>query len=229
LFTDISIPLQDFAPSRLVCLATSFKERYQGRSSITVNVFSSHKAASRSILLQEYTKEDLEMFAQMHARYVFDADRHEEYIEILPEGVTPSLEAGPYSTRIDLPVAAAPHCRLEIDSRCLIALQYVAYPHEALRRRTSGTVTLTGTISRGGKVNHVRVVKEQSVPEGDEHLLANSAVQDLSHWRVEPGPRKYAIEIAFSYVIDSSLPRKGQTEVQWALPNEVAIRGNPRE
>ena len=176
LIMSISIPLQQFAPSGLICLATDLKERYRGRNSIIVNIFSSQKAASRSFVLQEYTRADLEMFAQMHARYVFFADRHEDYLEILPAGATPSLEAGPYGTRIDLPVVSAPHCRLELDNRCLVALEEVVYPYEALKRKVSGVVTLTGLISRSGKVNRVRVVKTKLDAEGEKDLLANAAV-----------------------------------------------------
>ena len=120
LVRSISIPLQDFSPSKLVCLATRLRERYRERSNILVNIFSSRKAAWTGITVQEYDEKLWRTFAQMHARYSLDADKHEEYIEILPLGVVPSWpqRARPYSTRIDFPVATAPRCRLEINSRC---------------------------------------------------------------------------------------------------------------
>lgn len=224
---NISIPLQDFTPSKLVCLAGSFKGRYRDRSHVMVNIFSSHKAAaSNSIVQQETTKADGEAFAQLHAQYIFDAAKHEEYVQILPAGVTPGPAPmeGPYSTRIDLLAATTPHCHLEINNRCLIALERITYPDEALK---AGAVTLSGIVTPSGTVNRVRVVKTESVPPGAETMLANAAAKNLSSWRVEPGPHQDEIRITYSYLIDNSLHRVDGTQVQWALPNEVMIRGNP--
>lgn len=100
---NINIRLQDCAPSKLVCLAANLKRRNLRRDHITINIFSSHRAAQGSLVQQEYTKLDLEAYAQLHARYIFNADKHEDYVEIIPEGVDPSLRAGSSSTRIDLP------------------------------------------------------------------------------------------------------------------------------
>jgi hypothetical protein len=229
LATNISISPQGFTPGRLVCLATSLKDRYRGRTNILVNIFNSPKLTRRSLFVQEYTKEDLKMFSQVHARFVFDADKHEEYIEIMPLGVTPSLRTGPYSTRIDLPAAGAPHCRLEINSRCLLALENVIYPDEALRRKTSGSVTLTATITIAGRVKHVRVAKTDVHPDAADVLLANAAVRNFSSWRLERGPIQEATRITYSYAIDDALPNRGQTQIQWDLPREVRIRRSPQE
>jgi len=222
----ISIPLRDFAPARLVCLAASLKERYRGRNSIVVNVFSSGKAASINLTVRDYNKGELEAYAQMHGQYVLDTAKHEEYVSVKPEGIAPMFTDRPSDTKINLPVAAAPHCRLEIDNRCLIASQEVAYPYE-LKGEPSGHVTLTGTVTRSGKVSHVRVAKAESVPEEAKDVLTNAAVQNLSSWRLEPGSRQAAIKITYSYVIDKSLGYKGASKVDWALPNEVTIRWRP--
>jgi TonB family protein len=213
----ISIPLQDFNPSKLVCLATSLGERYSDYRYITVNIFSSHDASRQSIYTQEYTREDSETLAQMHARYIFDPDKYEDYVEIMPTGAGPSaVSSGPFSTRIDLPAETTPHCKLEINNRCLIALEFPGYPGEALKRRASGTVTLAATITRSGKVDHVRVVKAETIP-------ANEAVKNLSSWRLEPGPREEVIHITYSYAIDGSLRHEDGVQVHWDLPNAVSI------
>lgn len=231
LVRSISIPLQDFSPSKLVCLATRLRERYRERSNILVNIFSSRKAAWTGITVQEYDEKLWRTFAQMHARYSLDADKHEEYIEILPLGVVPSWpqRARPYSTRIDFPVATAPRCRLEINSRCLVALADLDYPRKELKKKASGTVTLAGTITCGGELTRVRVVKAEIHPTGENNPLVNAAVQNLSSWRVEAGPHREAIRVTYSYVIDNSLPDTDPTQVQWALPNEVTIKGSPPE
>jgi hypothetical protein len=162
----------------------------------------------------------------MHARYVLDAAKHEEFVEIMPLGASSALGAGAYGFRIDLPVAAPPSCGLRIGSRCMIALQQFSYPHEP-GSKPSGRVTLAGTIARDGGVRHVRAVKTESVPAGGGDLLAHAAVQDLSNWRLEPGPREEAIRITYSYVIDRKLQYDDTSLVDFALPNEVTIRGNP--
>ena len=210
---------QDFAPGSLVCLATNLRERSQGRSSIIVSIFSSRKAASGKVGLlsgQEDTKEEYAALAQPHARYVFFAERHEEYIEIMPAGVTSTHSQQPYETRIDLPVTTTLHCNLEIESRCLIALQQFPYPAKLLKRKTSGTVTLSGTITRAGKVIQVRIVKAESIS-------ASEAIENLSSWRLGPGPRDEPIQITYSYAIDNSLRRMDGMQVHWALPHEVSI------
>ncbi len=220
----ISMRLRDFTPSKLVCLATSLRERHRDYRSIGINIFSSHEAAQYGIYVQESNREDIETLSHMHAQYSNDADKHENYVEIMPTGAFPggfSFGPGPFSTRIDLPAEASPHCQLEIYSRCLIALEYPSYPDEALRSKASGTVTLTATITRSGKVEHIRVAKAESI-------AATEAVQNLSSWRLEPGPRDYPIQITYSYAIDNSLRHMDGMPVQWALPNAPSITIPPQ-
>ena len=171
-FITISMPLRDFTPSKLVCLAASLKQRYKDRSRV-------------------------------------------------PPG-TGAME-GPYSTRIDLPATAAPHCHQEINNRCLVALQYTQHPDD----HTEGKVVLTAAVTRSGVMNHVRVVKSESVPPGAETILANAAAQNLSTWRLEPASHADEIHIAYSYAIDKSLPHVDGTQVRWALPNDITIRAAP--
>jgi hypothetical protein len=223
LIMNIDIPYQDFAPSSLLCLATSLRERSNGRSTIIVSIFSSHKASFGTVGFLSGQEDPLEAYAaltHLHARYNFFAETHEEYIEILPAGVISTHSKQPYETRIDLPVETTPHCKLEIDGRCLIALQQFPYPADLLKWQPSGSVTLAATITRAGKVDHIRVVKAESIS-------ASAAVQNLTSWRLEPGPRDESIQITYSYAIDNSLRRMDGMQVQWALPNAVSIRIPP--
>jgi Gram-negative bacterial TonB protein C-terminal len=217
---NISLPFQEFAPTSLVCLATSLKRSNSRRSTIIVNIYTSQKAASRSLGFLtdiEDTVEDRAALAHLHARYNFFAETHEEYIEIIPAGVTSAHSQQPYETRIDLPVASPIRCQLEMHGRCLIALQQFPYPAKLLKGKPSGSVTLGGTITRAGKVDHIRLVRAESIS-------ASAAIQNLASWRLEPGPRDEPIQITYSYAIDDSLRKMDGMQVQWALPNAVSIR-----
>lgn len=225
----ISIPLPDFAPARLICLANTLKERFRARGSVIVNIFSSRRAARCGFpIIEDAGAEIFKLFGQMHAQYVLDASKHEEYLVLKPEGDTPMLKGGRSDTRVDLPVVGNVHCRPEVNGRCVIAFQTVGYPRVS-GDRPSGRVTLAGAIAPDGKISHIRVVKIESRSGGGTDALAKAAVQNLTSWRLEPEPRQEAIQITFSYVIDGSLRYKGETKVDWALPNEVTIRGSPPE
>jgi hypothetical protein len=76
-------------------------------------------------------------------------------------------------------------------------------------------------ITRSGKVDHVRVVKAESI-------APNEAVHNLSSWRREPGARDEPIQITYSYAIDNSLRPTDRMQVEWALPNSVSIRIPPK-
>jgi len=237
LIENISIPLRDFIPSKLVCLAGILKEKHPDRSHLVVNIFSSHKAArySMGFLIHEYTGEDVQMIAQMHAEYIFDAERHENYVELIPISTIhladfPKRE--PYDTRIDLPVSATPQCHLEMNGRCLITLDSVGYPAEALKVHVSGTVTLAGTITRGGSMKDVRLSDADVTPSASKDLLVNDALLNLKTWRLEPGQREDPVHIVYSYRIVNP-PVVGGTvrvrfeppNVQFELPNEIVIEG----
>lgn len=66
-------------------------------------------------------------------------------------------------------------------------------------------------------MSSARVVKAESI-------LASAAIQNLSSWRLEPGPRDEPIQITYSYAIDNSLRHTDGMQVQWNLPNAVSIR-----
>lgn len=225
----ISVPLPDFTPSKLVCLANNLKERFKMKSSVIVNIFSSRIAAWYQFpLFEDPGVKVRKQFEQMQAQDVFDTSTHEEYIVLKPEGDSPMVRGLASDTRIDLPVMGTIHCRPEINNRCLIAFQSVAYP-ELNGRKFSGRVTLAAVIATGGRIGHVRVMKSEATPGGGTDTLAKAAAQSLASWRLEPAPRQESLQITFSYVIDSSLRYRGETKVDWALPNEVTIRGSPLE
>jgi hypothetical protein len=142
LIMNISMLPQEFSASRLVCLATALRASYRGRSSVIVSIFDSPEAASYSwgfLTDLEDTKEAMDAFAHLHARYVFSAGRNEDYVETIPMHDPYSRkEIKEYNTRINLPSVDIPPCDLQINGRCLLTLNNVAYPYKALVRGGEG-------------------------------------------------------------------------------------------
>ena len=237
--TAISIHLTDFAPPKLICLANALKQRYGDRKRTTVLIFSSADAAKRYLPYQpDYApangpkQERLQSrqfwVSHLHALYSYDPDNHKEYVDIRPLG-SDSNSLSPDRTRIDLPTTAVPHCRLEMSGRCLLELRNIFYPAAALKQKTSGSIALTGTIARSGKITDIKVAEVNVEPAEGRDLLANEAVRNLMTWRFEPREHEDALRIAYTYTIDNALPNRDQTQIQWTLPNEVTIKGNPPE
>jgi len=212
---NISMPLQEFTRTNLVCLAGHFEKLYPGRSVILVNMFISKWAARRSlgILPQEASPVAERALAQMHAQYSFDSSRRENCIEIIPV-------AG-YRTRINLPVADAPRCRLEAEGRCIVALDRPSYPLVAYAEKVSGTVALQATVSRAGTVRNIRVVKVGTEVSSVSPVLVRAAIRNLSTWHFEPAPKQDPLKVTYSYEIGKSVPGGLQVRVSWASSQGV--------
>jgi TonB family protein len=230
----ISIRLVDFAPDKLVRLAETLKQHYRDREYIGILIFSSHDAAMHCNpapygdgFPPRNGGRPHSCLESLHANYTYDAIKREEHLDLMPwHG---SVDGGPLATRFDLPLVGAPQCRLQIMGRCLLALSDFTYPSEALKRKSSGTVVLTGEIKRNGKVAALRVAESDVNPVEGKDILARAALENLKAWRFDAGERDDPIRITYSYVIDASLPRGAPPGVEWGLPNQVTIRGNPPE
>lgn len=237
-FMAVSIPLHDFAPARLVCLAEALRLRYHYARTIDVLIFSSAYVADRyagnvpsSAPAKNSKRGGPQSFSfwvrQLHGFYSYNADTHEEYVELRPFGA--DVGGGPYDTRIDLPVTGIPRCRLEFSGRCVLALDPIYYPDEALTQGISGGVLLAGLISKSGEIRNIKISETSVKPLGQSQILADDAVRNLKTWRLEAARREEPIQIKYSYVIDPSLPMpqgyRRQVESQLALPNQVTIRG----
>jgi TonB family protein len=242
-FMAISMKLADFAPQRLVCLAGALKDQFHNRKNITVLMFSAVDAAkywgpslpdyapaegAKQQRRQSYTF----LNSNLHAVYSYDADKRDEHLDISPFGSAVAYR-GPHDTKIDLPAPAKPHCHYEIADRCLLALDDISYPGEALQAKVSGTVTLTGIVGRDGRMTRIQVAEASSSVSEEKQLFVREAVNNLRTWRLESAAQRDAIRITYSYVIDTSLlykgPYIGQVTVEFALPHQLTITGNPRE
>jgi hypothetical protein len=156
---------------------------------------------------------------QFRASYEFDEDKHEEYLVIMPLGYNEDY----LGTRMSLPLRGKPDCRLGVAGRCLLAADDIAYPIP----QATGTVVLTGTIQGGGAVRDLRVAEADVHPPARRNVLSKWAFKSLKSWQFDAGEHNDPIRLTFSYVIDASLPRGAPPRIEWALPNQVTIRGNP--
>jgi len=223
----VSIDRRDFAIKKLICLAQTLR---RDRGTFGVEFFDSYEAAQSfrgmppeggpPTTWYDWAKE-------VHAGYSFDVAKHEESIDISPMG---DNTAPSWFTRISLPLAGAAHCRLEIQDRCLMAaMEKITYPQEALKMRASGVVTLAGTMQRDGRVAGLRVAEaDVKPPQGREQLVA-AALQDLKTWQFDTAAHEDAIRIAYSFAIDTALPRGAPAQARWVSPNRVEVRADPVE
>jgi hypothetical protein len=104
---NVSIRPAEFAPDRLICLAAALKRKYQAPE-LSVGIFSSHQAAlNYKVLAVEYPRNAVLWASKQHAQYYYDAEKHEEYLLIIPDGLSLGVDA-PFNTRISLPAATVP-------------------------------------------------------------------------------------------------------------------------
>jgi len=218
---DISIPLEDFAPDSLICLAGALRRQYPERS-VKAYIFSSYEAAMGFVPGDM----DLPLGAadyqfKLHGIYAYDKETQKEYLKIDPDGYRewdPLLE-----TRIDLPVTATPVCRLGIAGRCLLEFRHIYYPNTAGNADVSGRVTVTGRIRRDGTVSGLAVAGAEASPPDQRQALADFASSNLGTWRFEPGKRDEAVRITYYFEVADSRSAVHEANVEFGLPNEVRV------
>ena len=220
----ISIHPSDLTVNNLICIAQTLEQQHPTWESASINFFPSREAA------KNFTPGGMDLppsvekaRKQLRATYVLNRGKHEEYLEILPFG---SLTHPSRSTRINLPVKGTPHCRFEVLGRCLMALEYLDFPDEALKDFEAGKVTLQGQVTPLGKITNILVLQANVSQNHEGKLLIGAAEHNLASWQLEPRKRRDVIRITYSYIIDRSL---GQflMDTDFDLPNEIVIRGNP--
>lgn len=220
----ISIGSRDFTVNKLTCLVQDLRKHHPNWTDAGVFIFGSHEAAKYfQPPVEGYPPKWPEWAKQFRALYSYNVTRHEEYLTLLPlgYGTPPAL-----STRIDLPFTKAPHCKMEMNGRCLIAVPgEPAYPEESLKARLTGEIVLTGIIRRNGKVTGVRVAEGEASSGGEKNLLMETSIRNLRSWQFDPAPRDVSFNVAFVYAINPN-PSTGSW-VKWDLPAQLTIWGNP--
>jgi len=239
---------QEFRLDHLICLVQTLDAQHPEWRDVTLLLFSSEEAAEKfepggmSIfrnIIDATGKivavEDVGRFKrELRGLYVLKASTHERYLSITPLG----LEGGEaFDTKIEFPLTSQPHCRHEVDYRCLFGLEPFVYPKAALIAKMSGSVTVRGVIARDGTVKATIVTTSQASANDP---LAKAALQNLSTWWFERADKPDSFEITYSFVIDPTLEGQhandtlgdklrvrelGYSSVQLSLPGSVRISG----
>jgi len=223
----VSVQPSDVAVNSLICLAATLRAANRQWQDIGVLIFSSADAADH---FQASTAEYQDPTAwnsrakQLRAAYFLDAGKHEEYLEMMPLGYK-----GPasYNTRIDLPPANPPQCRVSIKGRCLTSFELPAYPLEALRSRAHGEIRLHGIITRKGRVTDLRLEEAESEPADPTVVLASAARHNLATWQLEYRKHKDEFSILYSYELMGADTSAVVPKVQLDLPSRILIVGKP--
>jgi len=217
LIADISIRPDEFTLEKLICLATALKQKFPAPE-VAVGIFSSHSAAVNFTApsIEKRPNDDL-WASHMHGEYYYNAERGEEYVSLIPDGLNPA-----FNTRVTLPATGKLSCRLQIQDRCLVAFNHIYL----LAGMGSGAVTLAAQIQPDGSVSGVRIVDPDAVKSKDEHEIADYAVQHLQSWHFEQRKTNVSIKITYS-VEHVDTPLTGGMDVQFMLPDRVDIKLGP--
>jgi hypothetical protein len=225
----ISLRPSDITLDNLVCLAQRFRKAHPEWTSVLLLFFSSREAADNwQVIYGDYDGPPPpfdKWNKALRASYFLEVADHEEHLDIMPLGSDGATDD--YVTRIDLPIATTPHCRFEMNSRCLLVFERLGYP-DVHTRKVSGAVTFVGRIGRNGRMTAIRVAEAHSTPSNAEGLIVREALANLTTWQLDPAPREDAFRITYSYVVDPSVDRE-LPKTQMTLPAGVTIRGNPPE
>ncbi len=221
-YIDISIRLRDFTPERLICLAGALRQKYPGRN-VGVSMFSSLEAAhGYSPTTMDPSPVIVYSQSKLHGHYSYNKDTHEDYLLIMPDAFSRRVNS-PSTTRIDLPVAREPACRLAINGRCVLEFEHIDYPFVEGNAQVSGRVTLSGSIGRDGTLSPLIVASAEVSPPQQRSVLVDWARHNLSTWRFEPAKRNDVLRITYDFA-DTRFPSNGfEDGVQFRLPDEVRI------
>ena len=218
---NISLRPENFAREKLICLASVLKEKYQGTVA-AIKIFNSDEAALNYVSLgNEYANSAVLWASKLHAIYYSNIERHEEYLLLIPDGLSPSLDS-PFNTRIDLPEKRKLQCKLQIRDRCLIEFDHIS----ASKEYGSGAVTLTGQIMPDGTVSEVVVADPDANPLSSRIAVAEFATRNLRSWRFEPSLTKDEIRILYS-VKQVDAPFEEGVDVRFSLPDRVDVQIGP--
>jgi hypothetical protein len=215
-YLDISVPVDDLAPSRLACLAGALKKAYPGRS-VRASLFTSDEAA------QHYFPGALELSPiqewsqyQLHGEVYYDKWDGEEYVKILPGGRGWDYDPR-WDTRINLPLSGTPACTLAANSRCLLAFEPINYPSREHKRNGEGSVTVLGALQPEGSLKEVRAVDARASVPDQRVELVDYVLNNLRTWHFEPAARPEPFRITYRF--------SGQGwGVKFQLPGEVMVR-----
>lgn len=216
---NISIRLEDFAPERLVCLASVLREKYPDRN-ILATIFSAYDAAKFFSPEVERTERTIYLNSKLHGGYVYDKGKGKDYVYIVPDGMSQEATS-PLNTRINLPPTGPPVCKLELDRRCLLEFKHIDYPSIGEKTDGSGEVTVTGRIRPNGVVSDLKAVETKADPPAWESTLKGFTLGNLQTWRFATSSHESSLHITYRFALTDS----GSPDLEFHLPEEVRIHG----
>jgi len=221
---NISMAIDDFAPTRLACLGEHLRKRYSGRNEVLGLIFDSHDAAKYYThpLGGDSITPQPDWSAHEHASYHFDPEKNENAIYLTPVGNRAEFE-----TKINLPVKSLPSCTLQMQGRCLLTMTKPQYPWETLKARAFGSVKVRWQIEKSGKLKDIAVISADSDPSAAKNALVEETLANLRTWRFEPSDKKTSAEVTYVYKIVERPGLGGTLQVDFDLPNQILIQGKP--
>jgi TonB family protein len=222
LMMNISVRMSDFVPEKLVCLAQTLKDRYRDGKELEFLIFSTHTAAIHYTmpLSGDSHSKRTPWAMQLYATYFFHPDKNEEYL-YLTSNPAKSFIGSPFDVRIDLPAAAIPPCKFQLNNRCLLAFANIEYPQAAKKAKGNGEITVTATVRRDGKISDAKIAQQQASSLSAEKELADTALENIKSWQFEKTTHSDNIRVTYSYVISTSHEETPGMKLE--LPNRVVI------
>ena len=228
-----SISITAFVPARLVCLAERLKRDHRREQHYAVLIFSSHRAAvcyhgpvdigdrDGPVSPCDYAPWSSD---QLHGVYSNHLDDDAEFVAINPlGGLVGGRSLDPGETRIALPATTIPHCRFEMNERCVVSMDYPSvggtYANPA-----SGAVTLTAHFTRRGLIQDIKVAETRDMKPSSQEGIINAAIANLKTWRLEAAPHEDTVRITYTHLVDASLSQPGGVEVHFEIPHQITIR-----
>ena len=234
----IVVHSKDMTLDNLICLRQGLKARHPDWRNVTVLVFSSKQAAVAFEVDKIASSGVVGAFdREVRAAYWLGGANESDTLTLMPLGWE-LLQDGDYNTVVEFPAQRPPRCRAESNRRCVLALERIRYPPEALRHNVSGAVVVAGKIDKAGHTFDGRIV-DAGDRSTQKDFLAQAALANLKTWRLEPVTREEAFRVTFSYSVDASLSgeyvsaiaglrdrfrREGITRVEFGT-NHVRMRG----
>jgi TonB family protein len=225
--------------ANLLCLEKQLRSAHREWSNVTALVFSSKVAADNFDPDKIATVGVVGAYdRQVRAAYWIGTGKIGDTLTLTPSGWE-LLQGEDYNTVVVFPVQHTPPCRIVVNRRCVLTLERIRYPLEALRGRASGTVIVSGRFDRQGRPTMVQPTASGANAPPQSRLLIESAVDIIRTWRLEPAATEERFRIDVTFSLDDSIRgasavattalqdrfrREGIAKVEFGT-NSVKIRG----
>jgi hypothetical protein len=194
----IAIAEDAFTRPALRCLAGALAREYGTARGLLVFIFDSKWAADRDTFsTNETAPEQLKALSHLHAAYV--KDETGQYLYLQPIG---AAFHGLFESRVNLQGDSPDDCRLSIKSRCLMAMDNLAWLPVTLET-VPAPIQLTAELDSAGRLRHVVIVSRGL--SGMARQFAEHTAKTMKGWRFEPAAGARPIPLAVTARVSGSL------------------------